>query len=59
MIENAEVHRSSAAAKRPGAPKVILPLTRKAGMSKYPVGRYRDRVGVNIEAVYNKTVKKG
>ena len=31
----------------------------EAGMSKYPVGRYRDRVGVNIEAVYNKSVKKG
>jgi len=31
----------------------------EAGMSRYPVGRYRDRVGVNIEAVYNKTVKKG
>lgn len=28
------------------------------GMSKYPVGRYRDRVAVNIEAVYNKVVKK-
>ena len=31
----------------------------EAGMSKYPLGRYRDRVGVNIEAVYNKSVKKG
>jgi glyoxylase-like metal-dependent hydrolase (beta-lactamase superfamily II) len=31
----------------------------EAGMSRYPVGQYRDRVGVNIEAVYNKTVKKG
>jgi hypothetical protein len=31
----------------------------EAGMSKYPLGRYRDRVGVNIEAVYLKTVKKG
>ena len=31
----------------------------EAGMSKYPLGRYRDRVGVNIEAVYNKAVKKG
>ena len=31
----------------------------EAGMSKYPVGQYRDRVGVNIEHVYNKTVKKG
>ena len=29
------------------------------GMSRYPVGQYRDRVGVNIEAVYLKVVKKG
>jgi hypothetical protein len=29
------------------------------GMSKYPVGRYRDRVGQNVEMVYQKVVKKG
>jgi glyoxylase-like metal-dependent hydrolase (beta-lactamase superfamily II) len=29
------------------------------GMSKYPLGRYRDRVGSNIEMVYQKVVKKG
>jgi cyclase len=29
------------------------------GMSRYPVGQYRDRVGVNVEQVYNKVVKKG
>src|SRR5262245_9787134 len=29
------------------------------GMSKYPVGQYRDRVGLNVEMVYQKTVKKG
>lgn len=28
------------------------------GMSKYPLGRYRDRVGQNIEVVYQKVVKK-
>ncbi len=28
------------------------------GMSKYPLGRYRDRIGANVEAVYNKIVKK-
>jgi len=27
-------------------------------MSKYPLGQYRDRVGVNVEAVYRKVVKK-
>lgn len=30
----------------------------ESGMSKYPLGRYRDRVGTNVEAVYNKVVKK-
>ncbi len=28
------------------------------GMSKYPLGQYRDRIGANVEQVYNKTVKK-
>jgi hypothetical protein len=28
-------------------------------MSKYPMGRYRDSVGLNIEMVYQKVVKKG
>jgi glyoxylase-like metal-dependent hydrolase (beta-lactamase superfamily II) len=30
----------------------------EAGMSKYPLGRYRDRVGQNVEMVYQKVVKK-
>lgn len=30
----------------------------ESGFSKYPLGRYRDRVGTNVEAVYNKVVKK-
>jgi cyclase len=29
------------------------------GMSKYPSGRYRDSVGMNVEMVYQKVVKKG
>src|SRR5205823_6259570 len=28
-------------------------------MSKYPLGRYRDRIGQNVEMVYRKVVKKG
>jgi cyclase len=28
-------------------------------MSKYPLGQYRDRIGVNIETVYKKVVQKG
>ena len=28
------------------------------GMSKYPLGQYRDRVGTNVEIVYQKVVKK-
>jgi glyoxylase-like metal-dependent hydrolase (beta-lactamase superfamily II) len=27
-------------------------------MSKYPIGQYRDRVGLNVEMVYQKVVKK-
>jgi len=27
-------------------------------MSKYPVGRYRDRVGQNVEMVYKKVIQK-
>jgi hypothetical protein len=26
------------------------------GMSKHPLGRYRDRVGLNIEMVYRKLI---
>jgi hypothetical protein len=28
------------------------------GMSKYPLGQFRDRVGLNVEMVYQKVVKK-
>jgi cyclase len=28
------------------------------GMSKYPLGQYRDRIGLNIEAAYRKVIKK-
>jgi len=28
------------------------------GMSKYPLGQYRDRIGTNIEAVYHKVVHR-
>ncbi|PYO58801.1 MAG: hypothetical protein DMD83_02150 [Candidatus Rokuibacteriota bacterium] len=28
------------------------------GMSKYPIGQYRERIALNIEMVYNKAVKK-
>ena len=30
----------------------------EAGMSKYPLGRYRDRIGQNVEMVYKKVVQK-
>jgi cyclase len=36
----------------------LLAAQYEQGMSKYPLGRYRDRVATNIEAVYNKVVKK-
>ena len=35
-----------------------LAPTYERGMSKYPLGQYRDRIGTNIEAVYQKVVKK-
>jgi hypothetical protein len=28
------------------------------GMSKYPLGQYRDRIGLNVEMVYRKVVAK-
>ncbi|MGH8865170.1 MAG: hypothetical protein ACREVZ_11110, partial [Burkholderiales bacterium] len=28
------------------------------GMSKYPLGQYRDRIGLNIEAAYRKLIGK-
>jgi glyoxylase-like metal-dependent hydrolase (beta-lactamase superfamily II) len=28
------------------------------GMSKYPLGQYRDRIGLNVEMVYQKVAKK-
>ena len=36
-----------------------LAPTYERPMSKYPLGQYRDRVGINIEAVYRKVIKKG
>jgi len=36
-----------------------LAPTYEQGMSKYPLGQYRDRIGLNIEMVYQKAVKKG
>jgi hypothetical protein len=29
------------------------------GMSKYPLGQYRDRIGLNIEATYQKVIARG
>ena len=27
------------------------------GMSKYPLGQFRDRIGLNVEMVYRKVIK--
>ena len=43
---------------KPGVAEQLAPQY-EAGMSKYPLGQYRERIGVNIEAVYQKVVKKG
>ncbi|PYM18324.1 MAG: hypothetical protein DMD81_06215 [Candidatus Rokuibacteriota bacterium] len=58
-----------AAVKKAAADGATLPEMQKSvsdqlapkyeqGMSKYPVGQYRDRVPVNVEMVYKKVVKK-
>jgi hypothetical protein len=31
----------------------------EAGMSKYPMGQFRERIALNIEATYAKVVRKG
>ena len=35
-----------------------LALRYEKGMSKYPLGQYRDRIGLNIEMAYRKVIKK-
>jgi glyoxylase-like metal-dependent hydrolase (beta-lactamase superfamily II) len=30
----------------------------ETGMSKHPLGQYRDRIGLNIEVAYNKVIRK-
>ena len=39
-------------------PDQLAPQYERA-MSKYPLGQYRDRVGINIDMVYQKVIKKG
>jgi glyoxylase-like metal-dependent hydrolase (beta-lactamase superfamily II) len=29
-----------------------------AGMSRYPIGQYRERIALNVQQCYNKVVKK-
>lgn len=36
-----------------------LAPTYEKGMSKYPLGQYRDRIGLNIEATYQKVIARG
>jgi cyclase len=36
-----------------------LAIKYEAGMSKHPLGQYRDRIGLNIEVAYNKLIRKG
>ena len=35
-----------------------LAVKYEKGMSKHPLGRYRDRIGLNIEVAYGKVVAK-
>ncbi len=41
-----------------GIPDRLAPKYEQ-GMSKYPLGQYRDRIGLNIEIAYQKVIKKG
>ena len=35
-----------------------LAVKYEKGMSKHPLGRYRDRIGLNIEMTYRKVIRK-
>jgi len=35
-----------------------LAVKYEKGMSKHPLGQYRDRIGLNIEVAYGKVIRK-
>ena len=48
---------STAISMKRGIADQLAPKYERA-MSKYPLGQYRDRIGLNVEMVYQKVVKK-
>ena len=56
-VKTAAAAGASADEIKKALPDVLAPKYEK-GMSKYPLGQYRDRVGLNIDMVYAKAVKK-
>jgi len=56
-VKNAAAAGASLEEMQPGVADQLAPQY-EAGMSRYPLGQYRDRIGVNIEAVYQKVVRR-
>jgi glyoxylase-like metal-dependent hydrolase (beta-lactamase superfamily II) len=56
-VKKASVDGASLEEMQKGVAEQLAPQYER-GMSKYPLGQYRDRVGLNIEMVYKKVVKK-
>jgi glyoxylase-like metal-dependent hydrolase (beta-lactamase superfamily II) len=57
-VKHAAAAGASLADMQHGVAEQLAPAY-EGSMSKYPLGQYRDRIGTNIEAVYQKVVKKG
>jgi glyoxylase-like metal-dependent hydrolase (beta-lactamase superfamily II) len=55
-VKQAAIAGASLAELQPQVAEQLAP-TYAQGMSKYPLGRYWDRIATNIEAVYHKVVK--
>lgn len=57
-VKHAAAAGTSLEEMRPVVADLLTPQY-EAGISKYPLGQYRDRIGMNIEAVYQKVVRQG
>src|SRR5712692_571926 len=57
-VKNAAANGASLEEMKKGIADQLAPKYEQ-GMSKHPLGQYRDRVGLNIEFVYKNVVKKG
>ena len=57
-VKQAAADGASLEEMKKGIPDQLAPKYEQ-GMSKYPLGQYRDRIGLNIEIAYQKVIKKG